>query len=283
MRFTPTYSFNGLLSTGIDEVPIFSNVIVEDDGTNQTRIYMKISNDGLTNSSTINDFINDKSLFYSYEPNNESTDPTVNDDITKNYKVGQFWINNISNNIFILIDNTAGSAVWSRTNKSAEYDIYNKINYIANGGETSYNIEYDVGFIDIFNDGNKMVDGLDFVADNGISVEFNNPLENNNVLTFQIWSKTNTGFIRPDNAEDISVDTINFNNNLSNIDNTVQKALDTIDNMNINAKAPDSFKLDGYDRINLFDSVKATSTQSGTIKVRLDGTTAYFTIDGTNA
>jgi hypothetical protein len=41
-----------------------------------------------------------------------SVDPTVNDDSTANYEVGDEWLNDVSGDLFELLDNTAGAAVW---------------------------------------------------------------------------------------------------------------------------------------------------------------------------
>ena len=40
-----------------------------------------------------------------------TTNPTINDDVT-NYKIGTIWINTISDEKFILVDNTDGAAIW---------------------------------------------------------------------------------------------------------------------------------------------------------------------------
>lgn len=42
----------------------------------------------------------------------QTTNPTVNDDITKGYYIGFRWINTITSTIFTIINNTEGNAVW---------------------------------------------------------------------------------------------------------------------------------------------------------------------------
>jgi hypothetical protein len=63
MRKVPTYWFDNLLSTGIDEVPEYSQVLVEDDGAGSVRVVYKVDNGTLDESSTIGDFLADGSLY----------------------------------------------------------------------------------------------------------------------------------------------------------------------------------------------------------------------------
>ena len=48
-----------------------------------------------------------------------TTDPTVNDDVDAGYAVNSTWINTSSGEAFVLVDNTAGAAVWVSTTATA--------------------------------------------------------------------------------------------------------------------------------------------------------------------
>jgi hypothetical protein len=43
---------------------------------------------------------------------NANVNPTINDDITLGYENGTLWVNNLTEDVFVLIDSTAGSALW---------------------------------------------------------------------------------------------------------------------------------------------------------------------------
>jgi len=126
MRKTPIYGFDDLSQTGINLVPNFSHVFVEDAGDGKTRLYMKTSNLGLTAGSTVNDFLNNHALYedvYSYDPVSMGRDPGASDDSTKKYKIGQVFVNYMSGESFILVDNTPGSATWKLAGKMTANDI----------------------------------------------------------------------------------------------------------------------------------------------------------------
>ena len=42
----------------------------------------------------------------------EAGDPTVNDDVDLDYKIGDIWVNTGDDGIFVCTDNTDGAAVW---------------------------------------------------------------------------------------------------------------------------------------------------------------------------
>jgi len=48
-------------------------------------------------------------------PVEDTVDPTSNDDSTQGYKNGKHWINTTSKESFYLVDNTAGSAIWTNS------------------------------------------------------------------------------------------------------------------------------------------------------------------------
>ena len=57
MERSPSFIFNGLTDTGIDEVPNGKEVVVMDDGNGKIKKVFKIDNTGLDSSSTISDFL----------------------------------------------------------------------------------------------------------------------------------------------------------------------------------------------------------------------------------
>lgn len=48
--------------------------------------------------------------------NNATSDPTVVDDITKEYQIGSTWVNTTNKQSFICVSNIAGSALWVKYN-----------------------------------------------------------------------------------------------------------------------------------------------------------------------
>lgn len=132
---------------------------------------------------------------------------------SKTYK----WVNDGTSDLWIDISGVSTSTA-----------VYNKIQYTATGGETSYSTTYTVGFIDIFIDGNKLIEGVDFTATDGNTINFTSALIAGERVTFQVWTITDLGASDPTS---IILDTTNFNGNLSAADSNVQLALDTLDDM----------------------------------------------------
>jgi len=67
--------------------------------------------------------------------------------------------------------------------------------------------------------------GVGFSADKPL---YHNLTSNNSITISSVTSNSYFG-----SGQELTIDTTNFNNNLSSADNTIQKALDTIDNMNV--------------------------------------------------
>ena len=63
----PTYTFLSTSDTGINEIPKGSTIQVFDDVNSIKSVYFKMSNNGLTSSSTVQDFLNDNSLYKDIE------------------------------------------------------------------------------------------------------------------------------------------------------------------------------------------------------------------------
>lgn len=53
-----------------------------------------------------------------------TADPTINDDFTKGYTVGQVWVNTATKKVWSLSDSTAGAAFWERTELEYFSDLF---------------------------------------------------------------------------------------------------------------------------------------------------------------
>jgi hypothetical protein len=60
---SPVYTFLSVNDIGINKVPKGSLIDIYDDANNVKRTLFKMSNNGLSDSSTISDFINNQSLY----------------------------------------------------------------------------------------------------------------------------------------------------------------------------------------------------------------------------
>ena len=75
-----------------------------------------------------------------------TTAPGINDDVTKGYILGNHWINTVSDTVYVLVDNTAGSAVWNSLGSGG-------------GGPVSFQASYDGGNAFSSSDGGLSGDG----------------------------------------------------------------------------------------------------------------------------
>jgi len=135
MRKIPIYGFDDVGSVGIDKVPNYSQVTIEDDGSGKTKMIIKVSGVGLNSGSTIQDFLNIPSLYqdlYQFNPIQQTVDPTINDDETKGYKAGQIIVNTSTNKVFILSNSATGSAVWYEVQSQSDLDAQ----YVKKSGDT---------------------------------------------------------------------------------------------------------------------------------------------------
>jgi hypothetical protein len=77
---------------------------------------------------------------------------------------GDLWFDTANNDMKVYDGSNfvlAGSAINGTTNRES---------YVATAGQTSFNVTYDVGFVDVYLNGVKLVDGSDFTATNGTSI-----------------------------------------------------------------------------------------------------------------
>jgi hypothetical protein len=73
----------------------------------------------------------------------DTVNPTVNDDITRDYRVGTMWINTVTNVTFVITNSTAGAAVWTATSGATHTQNTdtgtNATNFTLNNGNTNAN------------------------------------------------------------------------------------------------------------------------------------------------
>jgi len=63
MKINNIYQFENATSTGLDQVPVKSIVVINDfDGLGQTRMYVKKTSEGIDSTTTITDFINNTDM-----------------------------------------------------------------------------------------------------------------------------------------------------------------------------------------------------------------------------
>ena len=77
---------------------------------------------------------------------------------------GDLWFDTSSNSMKVYDSSNfvlAGSAINGTTNRQS---------YVATAGQTSFNVTYDVGFVDVYLNGVKLVNTSDFTATNGTSI-----------------------------------------------------------------------------------------------------------------
>ena len=70
--------------------------------------------------------------------------PTVNDDSADGYQVGAVWVNTTSDTVYVLVDATAGSAVWMDVSSLETEDIEDIVGAMVSGNtETGITVTYD--------------------------------------------------------------------------------------------------------------------------------------------
>jgi hypothetical protein len=77
---------------------------------------------------------------------------------------GALYFNSVSNTMFVYTG-TAWVAAGSAVNGTSQRSVYT-----ATASQTTFAIVYDVGFVDVYQNGAKLVSGVDFTATNGTSV-----------------------------------------------------------------------------------------------------------------
>lgn len=93
----------------------------------------------------------------------KSSAPTVDNDGNA-LQTGALYFNTVSNTMFVY-SGSSWAAAGSAVNGTAE-----RQEYTATAGQTSFNATYDVGFVDVYLNGSRLVPTTDFTATNGAQV-----------------------------------------------------------------------------------------------------------------
>ena len=93
----------------------------------------------------------------------KSTAPTV-DNQGNALVAGALYFNTVSNTMFVY-SGSSWAAAGSAVNGTAE-----RQEYTATAGQTSFNATYDVGFVDVYLNGSRLVPTTDFTASNGSQI-----------------------------------------------------------------------------------------------------------------
>lgn len=97
---------------------------------------------------------------------NTTTDPTVNNDITQGYRYGSKWINTFTSRAWILVDPTAGAAVWQELSAvpgptgpvgPPQTGAYQRYTYIASEGQTLFMASHVPGYVDVYYNNLKLL------------------------------------------------------------------------------------------------------------------------------
>ena len=135
-------------------------------------------------------------------------------------------------------------SIWVTANNSFNA-LFNRQSYVATAGQTTFTISYDVGYVDVFLNGIKLLSGVDFTASNGTTV----------VLT--------TGATSGDNVDILAYGTFNVANTLSTSGGTVTGSLSLVDNAKATFGSAQNMEIfhDGTDNI-----IRSTSAD-GVVKM----------------
>jgi hypothetical protein len=93
----------------------------------------------------------------------KSTAPTVDNDGNP-LQAGALYFNTVSNTMFVY-SGSSWAAAGSAVNGTAE-----RQEYVATSGQTNFSATYDVGFVDVYLNGVKLIPTTDFTATNGATV-----------------------------------------------------------------------------------------------------------------
>jgi hypothetical protein len=93
----------------------------------------------------------------------KATAPTVDNDGDP-LAAGALYFNTVSNTMFVY-SGSSWAAAGSAVNGTAE-----RQEYVATSGQTNFSATYDVGFVDVYLNGSKLIPTTDFTATNGATV-----------------------------------------------------------------------------------------------------------------
>jgi hypothetical protein len=153
----------------------------------------------------------------------------------------------------------AGSAV----NGTSERQVYT-----ATSGQTTFSVTYDVGFVDVYLNGVKLVAGTDFTATNGTSIVLSTGATLNDIVDIVAYGAFNIANTYTQAQADARY--LRITNNLSDLND----AATALQNLGLTATAAEINILDGATlstaELNILDGVTASTAELNI----LDGVTA---------
>ena len=106
---------------------------------------------------------------------------------TTDLQLGEIAINTYDGKVYIKKSDGSNEEIVEVTGGTSGQGVYDKTEYTASGGETSINVPYQVGYVDVFVNGVKAEEGTDYTADNGTSIDFTNALNQNDYVEIFAW------------------------------------------------------------------------------------------------
>lgn len=221
----------------------------------------------------------------------KSTAPTVDNDGDP-LQAGALYFNTVSNTMFVY-SGSSWAAAGSAVNGTAE-----RQEYVATSGQTNFSATYDVGFVDVYLNGSKLIPTTDFTATDGATIILGTGAttgDNVSIIAYGAFNVADTYTQAQADAKFAQVA-----NNLSDLDN----AATALTNLGLTATAAELNTLDGVTattaELNILDGVTATTTElnyvdgvTSSIQTQIDNIDAlpsqtgndglFLTTDGTDA
>ncbi len=125
----------------------------------------------------------DESVVQPIDNFNTTTNPSVNNDITQGYRYGSKWINTFTGRAWILVDPSAGAAVWKELSAvpgptgpvgPPQTGAYQRYTYVASEGQTLFMASHVPGYVDVYYNNLKLLPSQ-FDDTNSMYVELLSP------------------------------------------------------------------------------------------------------------
>ncbi len=169
----------------------------------------------------------------------KSTAPTV-DNQGNPLQAGALYFNTVSNTMFVY-SGSSWAAAGSAVNGTAE-----RQEYVATSGQTTFSATYDVGFVDVYLNGSKLIPTTDFTATNGATIVLGTGAvtgDNVSIIAYGAFNVADTYTQAQADAKFAQVA-----NNLSDLDS----AATALTNLGLTATATE---------LNTLDGITATTTE----------------------